>query len=115
MYQPIRDREGQPLGVFVLGNDITRQVMAERELEAIFESFPEALFAGGAGGVTRTNARARDMLGYSRLKDLKRPALAELARVLDADRHRRIVRRARRRVAVGACVTAVRSRARSSS
>jgi PAS domain S-box-containing protein len=86
MYQPILDVGGRTLGILVSGNDITEQAraMSERErllregraaqaeLEAIFESFPEALYVGDATGIKRANAAARDILGYDTIEQVQR-------------------------------------------
>jgi PAS domain S-box-containing protein len=94
VYQPIFDQEGRALGVMVLGHDITEEVATRRraaaaqaELEAIFESFPEALYAGDASGIKRTNAAAQKLLGYPSLDLMPRsqPLIAEELRARHAD------------------------------
>ncbi|BDP42632.1 hypothetical protein DAETH_26010 [Deinococcus aetherius] len=49
--------------------DLTRQ---NAELEAILNSLPEAVYVGGAGGITRANPVALEMLGFGTLGDLNR-------------------------------------------
>jgi PAS domain S-box-containing protein len=91
-FQPIVDADGTPIGVFVLGHDITRQYAAEREmdrlnrwLEAIYDSFPEPLVTGDHRGVTRANTAARDMLGYPAVSDVLRPVADVAAEIAPRD------------------------------
>lgn len=86
VYQPIHDARGRTVGILVSGNDITEQARAtaererllregraaQAELEAIFESFPEALYVGDATGIKRANAAARDLLGYATIAQVQR-------------------------------------------
>ncbi|HVR05627.1 MAG TPA: PAS domain-containing protein, partial [Solirubrobacteraceae bacterium] len=62
VYQPMLGTEGLVDSVIVVAVDVTQEVLARRkveaaqaELQAIFDSFPEALFAGTRSGVTRAN------------------------------------------------------------
>lgn len=51
------------------------------ELEAVIESIPEAVYVGDATGVKRTNRAGREMLGFDRETDLRRPLPALAAEV----------------------------------
>ena len=89
VYQPLKERDGHVDSVMVVASDVTEQVLARRkaeaaqaELEAIFESFPEALFVGDATGVKRANAAARDILGYGSVEDVLRPQRQLVAELL---------------------------------
>lgn len=80
VYQPMLGTDGMVDSVIVVAVDVTQEVLARRkveaaqaELQAIFDSFPEALFVGTQAGVTRANDRARRMLGYATVDDIKRP------------------------------------------
>jgi PAS domain S-box-containing protein len=99
VYQPITDSQGRTAGILVMGQDITEHKRGQREreglrhaaesvqaeLEAIFESFPEALFVGDASGIKRANAAARDILGYESVDQVLR-GQSTLVRELDARR-----------------------------
>lgn len=79
VYAPKRDADGRVDGVMVYASEVTAQVRARQaaeaaraELEAVFESMPDAVYVGGASGITRANGPALTMLGYERLSDLNR-------------------------------------------
>ncbi|HYI01058.1 PAS domain-containing protein [Hyalangium sp.] len=79
VYQPTHDAQGNVDGIAVFGFEVTEQVVARRraeaataQLEAIFQSIPDALYVGGPSGIHRANAAALDMLGYDSVEALNR-------------------------------------------
>jgi len=77
VYEPMRDGEGRIEGVIAVASEVTEGVRARRraesvqaELEAIFESIPDAAYVGDLSGIKRANRKALDMLGYSSMEDL---------------------------------------------
>ncbi|MBF5045264.1 PAS domain S-box protein [Aggregicoccus sp. 17bor-14] len=80
--------------MYCAGRDVTQQRQAREaaeasraELEAIFESLPDAVYVGGPGGIDRANASALAMLGYSDVAELNRniATLAEQIQTRRAD------------------------------
>lgn len=107
VYQPITDAAGAVSGIFVEGSDVTERVLAEAELResearhralsaaaerraaelrAVLESIPDAVYIGGAEGITLANQPALDQLGFSTQEELNRGVgtLAEEIRTRDA-------------------------------
>ncbi|HEX3765528.1 MAG TPA: PAS domain-containing protein [Kofleriaceae bacterium] len=89
VYQPMFAADGTVDSVIVVAVDVTQEVLARRkveaaqaELQAIFDSFPEALYAGNAAGITRVNDRARELFGYATVDDVKRPFTAVAGEVV---------------------------------
>jgi signal transduction histidine kinase len=79
VYQPLRDAQGRVRGVLSCGFEVTEQVLARKQaqalsaqLEAIFQSFPEPLYVADATGIIRTNAAGLSLLGAKSLEDLNR-------------------------------------------
>ncbi|MBM7119035.1 PAS domain S-box protein [Archangium primigenium] len=76
-YTPLRDEAGLVEGVIAVALDVTEGVQARRrvesvqaELEAVFESIPDALYVGDATGIKRANRQALEMLGCADLAQL---------------------------------------------
>ena len=98
VYQPIFDGDGACVGIFVQGSDITQQKLAESErerslqaasnaraeLEAIFASFPEALYVTDGSRIRRANSAALSLLGLATVEDVQQ----DFARVLTATKAR---------------------------
>jgi PAS domain S-box-containing protein len=76
VYQPIRDENGQIIGIFAQGNDVTDRILAERlardkdaNFQALTQIMPDHLWTAGAdGAVDWVNERA---LAYFGLPDLR--------------------------------------------
>ncbi|ATB31023.1 PAS domain-containing protein [Melittangium boletus] len=94
VYEPMRDGEGRVEGIIAVASEVTDGVRARRraesvqaELEAIFESIPDAAYVGDLSGIKRANRKALDMLGYSDMEDLNVhiSELASRVRVRQAD------------------------------
>jgi sigma-B regulation protein RsbU (phosphoserine phosphatase) len=93
VYQPTRDAQGQVGGIAIFGFEVTEQVVARRraeaataQLEAIFQSIPDALYVGGPDGIQRANAPALAMLGYDSMEALNR----NIATLAEGIRTRRV-------------------------
>jgi PAS domain S-box-containing protein len=84
--QPMFDETGAVDSVIVVAADATQEVLARRkvettqaELEAIFDSFPEAVIAGTAAGVTRANQNLLDVLGYRSIDEVVNQPIGKVA------------------------------------
>ncbi|HEU0030292.1 MAG TPA: PAS domain-containing protein [Kofleriaceae bacterium] len=78
--QPLIGADESVESIVIVSIDVTFEVRARQqvsaanaELQAMFESFPEAVVAGDATGFKRVNSAARELLGYSTPADLMRP------------------------------------------
>jgi PAS domain S-box-containing protein len=77
VYQPIRDENGQIIGIFAQGNDVTDRVLAERlarendaNFQAVTRIMPNQLWtARPDGAVDWVNERASEYFGISDLKN----------------------------------------------
>ncbi|HET9451871.1 MAG TPA: PAS domain-containing protein, partial [Aggregicoccus sp.] len=92
VYQPRRDARGRVEGIAVFGFEVTEQVRARHEaeaaraeLEAIFQSLPDAVYVGDRTGIQRANAPALRMLGYDSVAQLQR-AIGTLAQEIQTRR-----------------------------
>ena len=76
VYQPIRDRQGEIIGIFAQGNDVTDRVLAERlarekdaNFQAVTRIMPNQLWtARPDGNVDWINERAIEYIGASNVK-----------------------------------------------
>jgi PAS domain S-box-containing protein len=85
--QPMVDERGMVDSVIVVAADVTKEVLARRkvetaqaELQAMFDSFPEAIIAGTETSVTHINQHALDMLGYRSANEILHHPIAKVAR-----------------------------------
>ncbi len=92
VYQPYRNANGEIIGIDAFGFEVTEQVLARQraeaavaELDAIFQSVPDALYVADANGMRRANRPALEMFGFDTLEELNR-SLATLSRQLDTRR-----------------------------
>ncbi len=97
---PVRAPGGEALGVAGILVDITARKHTEEalardaaELEAILQSIPDGVYVGDASGISRANAAALEMLGFSSLEDLHQhiAVLGERLRNRAADTGRRLM------------------------
>jgi PAS domain S-box-containing protein len=89
---PIKNKQGGIFGVVVVVNDITEHKKSEEkildllrlselrtaELNAIFDSMPDAVYIGSENGITHCNENALKMLGAESIHDLRK-RIGELA------------------------------------
>lgn len=94
VYQPMRGPDGRVHSVLGCGYEVTDQVRARRQaealaaqLEAILQAFPEAVYVADATGITRANAAGLSLLGAASVEEVSRDiaVLHERARVRRAD------------------------------
>ncbi|QDV36527.1 PAS domain S-box protein [Tautonia plasticadhaerens] len=76
---PLKDPAGRVREVVLVHDDITDRMRAEEvaerraaELDAVIDSIPDAVYVGTAEGMTKCNANALEMLGFTSPADLRR-------------------------------------------